>query len=292
MTVRSTLRIAHIKIALLCDDPSLRSGIEPSFRRFLTNDAEPDVTIRASWGELRKDPFGEKVFDSGAVWQLYRQNGEYTFRFTSPAFGTQPYKIATLDETFTAGEVSIHRPFFQYDEPIDPLEYPLDELLIVGLLGKGRGVEVHACGIVDDLGQGHLFVAQSGGGKSTIARIWEDEPGITILSDDRIILREEEKTFWMYGTPWHGDAALASPERAPLERVYFLKRGQKNDLRPYNEASATGRLFSCSFPPFYNPDGIHFTLGFLEQVTTKVPCYGFRFVPNRQAVHFIQGLND
>ena len=70
-----------------------------------------------------------------------------------------------------------------------PLEYPLDELLLQGLLARGRGAEIHACGIADGSGRGLLFVGQSGAGKTTMARLWEGERGITVLSDDRIILR-------------------------------------------------------------------------------------------------------
>ena len=83
-----------------------------------------------------------------------------------------------------------------------PLEYPLDELLIINLLAQGRGVEVHAAGVIDPEGCGHLFLGQSGGGKTTISRLWQGVERAEILSDeDRIILRKEAGRIWMYGTP-------------------------------------------------------------------------------------------
>ena len=94
-------------------------------------------------------------------------------------------------------------------------------------LSRGEGVEVHAVGISDEQGRGHLFLGHSGAGKSTTARLWIDRPGVRILSDDRIILRVREGRIWMYGTPWHGDAGIASPDCAPLDEIYLLEHGAR-----------------------------------------------------------------
>ena len=230
MFERSTLRIADITLAITCHDPELRLQLEGAKNKFLIDGVQADVIIRAVWGDLSEEPHGEKLFDSGSTWQLYDKDGAYLFRFTSLVFGSLPYKIAFFNPEFSSGEVYLHRPFFNKGQSVDPLAYPLDELLTINLLAKGRGTEVHACGIVDSLGRGHLFVGQSGAGKSTMARLWENEPGITVLSDDRIILRKMENTIWMYGTPWHGEAELASPRGAPVTAIYFLQKGQKNEL--------------------------------------------------------------
>jgi hypothetical protein len=231
---------------------------------------------------------GKKLFDPGCLWQLYNQNGSYLFSFTTPVCGVSPYKIAHFDHNFTWGEIHLHRPYFDPSKPLDPLGTPLDQLLFTNLLARGRGAEVHACGVVDPLGNGHLFVAQSEGGKSTIARLWHKHEGVTILSDDRIILRKLDGGIWMYGTPWHGDAGLASPARAPLTSIYFLEKGRENELMPIRRTAAAARLFACSFPPFYSREGLDFTLGFLGEVTNAVPCYELRFVPDQHVVDFIQ----
>jgi hypothetical protein len=120
-----------------------------------------------------------------------------------------------------------------------------------------------------------------------MTRLWKDEPGVTILSDDRIVLRKVENKIWMYGTPWHGDAGLASPARAPLTTVYFLEKGQKNELIAQKPSDSISRLFACSFPPFYNRDALNFTLAFLEDVVKNVPCYELRFKPDKSVVELV-----
>jgi len=297
LTYRSALRshcsslslcIADITIALVSGDPKLRIGDEGVMKQFMTHDGEPDIEIKAKWDSLRRQSDGRKVFDSGALWQLYSDNGSYIFQFNSPALGELPYKVACFNRDFTEGEVSINRSYFGLGQYIYPLEYPLDELLLVNYLAQGRGVEIHACGAVDSLGRGYLFVGQSGAGKSTMAKMWEDEPGIIILSDDRIILRKFGNKIWMYGTPWHGEAMLASPARVPLKAIYFLEKGKKNELISEAATNSISRLFACSFPPFYNPDALNFALRFLEEAVKNVPTYELRFKPEKSAVEFIR----
>ena len=284
------IRIADIVYEIVNVDPTLKINIEGATQKFLVHEATPDVTIETRWDDLSAMKIrSKKVFDSGAIWQLYNYNEKYLFSFTTPALGSIPYKMAIVNKDFSRGEVLLHRTCFDTDQPKYPLEYPLDELLFINFLALGKGVEVHACGIIDSNEKGHLFIGQSGAGKTTMARLWQDEPGVTVLSDDRIVLRKVDKSFWMHGTPWHGEAELASPARDPLTRIYFLKHGQKNEIVRQGATDAIGRLFACSFLPFYSSEALDFTLGFFEEVVKTIPCYELRFVPDERVVEFFQG---
>jgi hypothetical protein len=282
------IKIADLTISLVGDSPGLKLGVEGAMHRFLVGESASDVQLRAGWADLHPDQRGEMLFDSGGLWQLFCQNGIYCFRFTSPVIGPLPYKTAAFDPRFTAGEVSLHRPYFSCDRPVYPLEYPLDELLMIHLLAGGKGAEVHACGVLDASQHGQLFVGQSGAGKTTMATLWQQAAGSAILSDDRIMLRHLEGRFWIYGTPWHGEAGLACPARAPLTRIYFLRHGRHNQVVRQTASEALGRLFACSFPPFYDPEALDFTLGFLQKVVTTVPCDELRFLPDQRVVEFIR----
>jgi hypothetical protein len=290
MSNRIFLQIADITCSVTSADPSAELYIERATQGFLVPEIEPDITIEARWSDLSGIQYeGPKLFDSGALWQLHQVDGAYLFSFSSQVFGPIPYKVAQLQKDFSTGEVLIHRPYFHTDESLNPLGYPLDQLLFTNFLALGKGAEVHACGVTDSQGRGHLFVGQSTAGKTTIARLWENEPDITVVSDDRIILRRIKNKIWMYGTPWHGDAMLASPTRALVTAVYFLEKGQKNELIAQRTSDSISRLFTCSFPPFYNRDALDFTLKFLEDVVKNVPCSELKFTPDKSVVEFIKG---
>lgn len=283
------IRIADITLGVFSADPSLEIRLDGDMQRFCIPAVSPDLSLEARWRTLDDNCSGQKVFDSGGAWQLYLKDNAYWFHCTAPAFGSIPYKTARLSRDFSSGQVFLHRPFFETHEAVYPLQYPLDELLVLNLLSRGRGVEVHACGVVDTNGDGYLFAGHSGAGKTTMARLWEREQGVTILSDDRVILRQEEEQTWMYGTPWHGEAGLASASRAPLSQIFFIRHGRKNALQPKTGAEAAALLFSCSFPVFYSPAGLDFTIDFYGRIAAAIPCSELSVVPNHEVVDFVRG---
>jgi len=290
---RTVIKVADIGYSITSADPTMKIQIQGTSKDFINHGVNPEMTLKAQWRDLSAMKLeGQKLFESNAVWNLFQRNGNYLFSFTSRALGPVPYKVAQIQKDLTRGEVFLHRPYFNQDKSIYPLAFPLDELLCIHYLALGRGAEIHACGVIDSLGKGHMFVGQSGEGKTTMARLWQNEPACTVLSDDRIILRRIGKELWMYGTPWHGEAGLASSARAPLTQIYFLQPSRVNELVQMDTTEAMARLISCSFLPFYNPEALEFTLGFFEEVTGVVPCYGLKFFPDKKVVEFIKNLKD
>ncbi|HTR46551.1 MAG TPA: hypothetical protein VMM16_04090 [Verrucomicrobiae bacterium] len=265
----------------------MRLELDPGILPFA---AEPDaegVQIAARWADDLALPPGAPLFHSGGVWSVYRERDGYGFYFVTPRLGDIPYKAAWFDAKFTRGELALFRPYFDAQIPLYPLEYPLDELLMIHRLACGEGVEVHAVGVVDGGGRGHLFLGHSGAGKSTTARLWKSQWDAQILSDDRIILRARDGRVWMHGTPWHGDAGIASPECAPLSRLYLLEHAHTSELWPVSRGRAAAELLARSFVPHHSPEGLQFTLQFLDRVAREIPCFVFRFAPDRSAVEAI-----
>lgn len=246
------------------------------------------IELDISWAESLELPSESPAFSSGGLWSAYLASTGTKFYFSSLAVGSRPYKAAWFDPSFERGHVVLNRSAIAPGTPIFPLEYPLDELAMMHRLALGEGVELHALGLADQDGSGYLFLGHSGAGKSTTARLWMSEPGVQLLSDDRIILRKQENTFWMYGTPWHGDAGVASPGRAPLSAVFLLEQAPANQLASIPPAKAAAELFARAFLPHYLKAGIRFTLDFLDQLTRSVPCSIFRFTPTCSAVEAIR----
>ncbi len=282
------IRVAGLTIGVWGDDPALNIRIDPTIEQFCVDETDPDVKVRASVGMLTEAPEDEPVFESGGLWKLSKRHGEPCYRFVSPYFGPQPYKEACFSADFSSGAVQLHKPYLTAVQSIYPLEYPLDELLILNLLSQRRGVEVRACGIIDEAGRGHVFMGHSGAGKTTLARLWAAETNATILSDDRIILRHHSNGYHLYGTPWHGEAHFACTAQAPLASIVFIGHGPQHALTPLAPTAAISRFMTCSFPPFYDPEGLAWMLEFYTDVVQAVPAYTLGFLPNAQVVGFLE----
>jgi hypothetical protein len=288
-----TLDIADLAIGVTSDD-DLPIAIEGSARKFVATPeraASPAARVHARWGDPAVPADGEVAFDSGkGLWRLHRTPRGATFVFTSPALGERPYQTADFEPGYARGTVTLRREVFGDRLPVYPLHYPLDEVFMVHLLSGGLGVELHGSGVVTADGRGYLFVGQSGAGKTTLSRLWLQAPGVTVLSDERVIVRRRPDGLFMYGTPWHGDGHIATPGRVPLSRVFFLRHGPRNAVVPVGRTEAAARLFACGFTPFHDADGLAFSVGLLGDVGAAVPCDELSFVPDPSAVAFVSGL--
>ncbi len=251
-------------------------------------DSPCDLEFDVSWASELRAPLSAPDFASGGLWSAHRDHCGTRFYFSSPAFGGGPYKAAWLDPSFSRGHVVLNRESFQSHDSLFPLEYPIDELVLMHRLALGEGVELHALGLVDQDSCGYLFLGHSGAGKSTTARLWMRQPGVRLLSDDRIILRHQAAGYRMYGTPWHGDAGISSPASAPLSAIFFLEQAPTHRIVPISQPQAAAELFARAFLPHYVKSGIEFTLQFLDQLTRSIPCSIFRFAPTDDAVEAIR----
>jgi len=285
---RIVLDIAEICLSVEADRHMDRIQMGGAFEAFF-NASPPTVKARVLSSPMPALFLTAEslVFDVRDRWAFYRMDGQNVLVQRHSASSSLADRLMIFDRDFTHGEIFIRGPF-SADSPVtlpNPLDYPLGQVLMVCLLARSRGVMVHACGI-DDHGRGYLFAGNSGHGKSTMARLWNEEA--RILNDDRIVVREKDGQFWMYATPWHGDVAAVSPEAVPLAGIFFLGRSGDHTLVPVGRLQASTKLLTRLFPPLWDPDGMAFTLGFLARLTAAVPCCDLAFVPHKSIVDFVR----
>lgn len=287
---RMAVYIGGFSLGMWCPE-DMFATLDPEHLPFLlpaTANHACHIELDVAWAEGLNAPKAHPSFSSGGLWSAYASSTGTQFYFSSPPVGNSPYKAAWFDPLFERGHVVLNRSAFPASSPICPLEYPLDELVMMHRLALGEGVELRALGVADRDGSGYLFIGHSDAGRSTAARLWMSQSGVQLLSDDRIIIRKHDDKFWMYGTPWHGDAGVASPGRAPLSAIYFLEQALANELAPLSASQAAAELFARAFVPHYLKAGIQFTLGFLDQITCSVPCSVLRFTPTPSAVEAVR----
>ncbi len=293
---RASFRIGEVSLGLNADQTFARV-LSPQIEPFHFAAAACDLEIDLQWADNLRESTGRLLFDSGSVWKLYEAGDGFQFDFSSPVLGPEPYKRLLVDRGFRKGRILSNRGCFPDASRCNPLEYPLDELMVIHRLGRERGVEVHAAGMRDAEGNAYLFLGHSGAGKSTTTRLWNQQHSMTILSDDRIILRERagsggQREVWMYGTPWHGEAAFAAPEKARIERLFILEHAPEsapeNKITQLHGASAVAEIMARSFLPFYDGPALENTMSFLQEIVAAIPCYRLQFRPDGSAVEAVR----
>lgn len=283
------LKIGDIVIEVCSEEANLDFPEEQAHKRFVVEDGKPYLSLKAHYGKIPEISLGEKIFDSGGVWKLFSNGNNFTFTLTSPPDALKPYSVAVLEKDFRNGEI--------YFAPIDPassitpnpLNYPMDELLMVNILAMGKGVLLHS-NCINDRGCGMLFTGTSGAGKSTMAEIWKGKEGVNILTDERVIIRRENGNFFAYGTPWHGTAMIHSPDRADLKKIFFIKHGKENSAKLLDKMDATSRFLVRAFPTYWNQKGMEFTLELASKVIENIPCYELAFKPDESIIEFVRNI--
>jgi hypothetical protein len=282
MTQKLKFKIGDIAIALAGEPRINPSKIKAAYRPFISQDP-PDIQLRMHV-DSPEIPVGEKVFDSSPIWALYRRNGTLTIKLFETMNGLN--RSLSISPDFNRADLYFTEPNGNF---IDPFFGPTIELLMVNYLAHVGSIIVHACGI-DFRGKGLLFVGESGAGKSTLTKVWSKENGVEILSDDRIIVRKNDGQYWMYGTPWHGDAKFASPAKVKLEKVFFIKHGRKNSVKAVRGTFPVLQFLKASFPPYWDKNCMDFAMEFFNDLVAAVPCRELSFVPDSKVVDFVNNL--
>jgi hypothetical protein len=73
-----------------------------------------------------------------------------------------------------------------------------------------------------------------------------------------------------------------------LEKIFFLKHAKVSRVERIEGIDAASKLLVCSFPTFWDKKGMEFTLGFIDELVTEVPCYELGFVPDESVLDFIE----
>ena len=107
---------------------------------------------------------------------------------------------------------------------------------------------VHGSALAVD-GQGFLFTAHSGTGKSTHTRFWQQVFGerVVIVNDDKPFVELTRQGAILHGSPWSGKHGLDKNISVPLKGICILERGSENRISPLCPEAALEMLEKQSY---------------------------------------------
>jgi hypothetical protein len=255
------LSLAGWCVRLEIEEPGLAREVVRRYGAFLTTaDAVPRLTARV---ELTA-PGSDKRTGSSLELTLSQASDTGEHRLDAPGFR------ASLDLEQGAGKLALASAI-----PLADLEHFL-RVTVALLAFREGGVLIHAAGLLADAGV-HLFIGQSGSGKSTVAAL---SPQALALNDDLIVLRPAGERWDAWGTPfWNIETARRDGQTAfgPLTGIYRLVQDTEVHLEGLSSAAATAELVANC--PVVNGSPAHLAALLLRcrQLADAVPVRRLHF---------------
>jgi len=262
------------------------------FLRNISTDSVSDVHITVHSGTFVLPETAERVFHAPLVeeingvpvktsdnfWSIYKHRSDLFIKTIYPHSG--PEKEGTLKFSLTSRKWDL----FIKDggEASDPLEYPMDGLILYYLTVIHGDIFIHASG-VNHFGHGYLFSGISGKGKTTLARLW-DKAGAKVIHDDRLIIRNINGKYRMFNTPVYNDDA---PSESPLNRILLIDHGSTNLMVPVVGAGAVSLVMANCIQHNWNLDIIARIMGTLSIICTDIPVARLSFLPDNSIIDYI-----
>ena len=132
-------------------------------------------------------------------------------------------------------------------------------------------VLVHGSSIAVD-GEGYLFAAKSGTGKSTHALLWMRKFGdarAIMINDDKPILQLCDDGIYACGTPWNGKHRRGKNVRFPLKAICFMQRAEDTSAEPLDFIKSYALLMNQTYRP-EDPAKFLKTTDILDQIVNRV----------------------
>lgn len=291
----SNMEIAEVSFSVYCPVSIVIQEPGAAYRPFSGKVNEKTATSVRVFLELENIPSVEKlvkVFDSERSWSILQDGDEHVLCLNNPLMPqSQPIWLVRFKNDLM--EVTIHCSNRLIDKRggltmlLNPLRYPLDQLLLMYFLSSRGGTLLHAAG-ADVGGKGLIFPGKSGAGKSTLSRQLLTRQGLEMLSDDRMVVRKIEGAFYTFGTPWPGDAGIAVNKRAPLHGIFFIHHSPDNSIKELSPRQAFERLMPVTSIPWYDKDVFPSILDFCEDLVNHVPAFELHCRPTPDVADLLE----
>ncbi len=262
---------------------------DPVYNPFYINNAQgnkpADISVMLEYGNLPDTDKFEKIFESNQAWNMYAGTAGY-FISLHPSSFSEPIWIAETNRDFSKVTVFCSDKMIETGNKktciSNPVNYPLDQILLMHFFAARKGVLVHSAGAQID-GKGCIFPGKSGAGKSTLSNQLALAGCSGLLSDDRMIIKKAEREYMAYGTPWPGEAGIAENKETPLSGIFFIKHGDDNIIKAISPKEAIERFFPVTSIPWYDKEMMQSVLTILEDLCFNIPSYEFSFKPHPDA---------
>jgi hypothetical protein len=281
------IEIAGVKIQIAGKYPLFTGHQDKVYEQFFREDTPHyDIHVEVTLGDMHDGNGLRKIFDAEESWSMFRDETNYYVSFFPPSFN-KPFWIAKMNSDFSKADIrcsdySIHMNG-DTKKLINPVHYPLDQILLVFHLASREGVLFHAAAI-EIKKKSYLFAGRSGAGKTTLSRQFIAKYPEAPLSDDRVFIRKIDGDFLAFGTPWYGEGGFAINRGVPLGGIFFLAQSNANIIEEITLLTTIEKLLPIASIPWYDPEPMKNILDYCDDLIAHIPAYILHFKPDTEIV--------
>lgn len=163
----------------------------------------------------------------------------------------------------------------------------LDDIELFHLLLTRGAAVLHGSYIVYK-GQGIVFSAPSGTGKSTQAALWEQFRGAEVVNGDRCLLRAASSGVFVHGICYSGTSGICKNISVPLKALVLLEQAPENKIRQVKGLEAFRFLMpQCAYRTWDKWDVADIT-EVLAHILSAVPVFRLQCRPDVNAVETLE----
>ena len=275
--------IAGSKIRLISEQDLVENEHAKKFR--CANEDMPQICCSLLPIECVPKPSG-KLLKSVQDIRLY-ELGEKLFLETIERKENCPIFMAEYDK-YSVGDMRLwlrddlypHTLRLQAIWPAIDLPY---QLLKQGVL------TLHSASIEVD-GEAVLFMAPSGTGKSTQARLWEKFRRARQMNGDKNAIFQKEGSFVAGGVPFCGTSSICVNYEMPLKAIVLLKQAKENRIRRLTGLMAVKAVLENCFGHQNVSDCIETMMNIVSKLLKEVPIYELACTPDEDAVVCLENM--
>lgn len=163
----------------------------------------------------------------------------------------------------------------------------LDFLALENGFLLNQGFLLHSS-FVDWNGNGILFTAPSGTGKSTQADLWKQYESADIYNGDRTVVRKISGVYHGFGSPYAGSSGIYRNESAPIRAIIVLSQGTENQIQRLQGRQAFLSLFRETLMNTWDSAYMENMTDLLMDAATSIPIYHLACRPDQGAVELVR----
>ena len=171
---------------------------------------------------------------------------------------------------------------------LDEQEYLLTGMFFLEMALLEGKLAIHASAIEYN-NHALLFSANSGVGKTTHRKYWQENFNVRIINDDKPLLYKQRNQWVVSGTPWSGKETINTNITVPLKAIIFIEQSHSNKVYQTPQKDRLKRVMNHTLRP-RNHILLEPSIALMDDLIQTAPMYHAHLTHSAQSVQPIYDI--